>query len=91
MIMGEDFNCVLTNRDYNRTVNFSKMLDKVARGLGLIEVWETVAPRAVRTNYTSHGATRLDRINVTSNRSGQKLGVKTVVVAFISPSAVSAS
>jgi hypothetical protein len=70
VIMGKDFNCVQTNTDCNGTINFSKVLDKVAHGFGLVDVWETVPPRAVCIHYTSHGATRLDRIHVTSNRSG---------------------
>jgi len=91
MIMEEDFNCVLTNTDCNGSINFSEVLDKVAHGFGIVSVWETVPPRAVCTHHTSHGATSLGRIYVTSNRSGQKLGVETVVVAFTSPSSMSAS
>ena len=91
MIMGEDFNCVLTNTNCNWTIKFSKVLDQVARGFGLVDVGETVPPRAECTNYTSHGATRLDRICVTSNRSGQKLRVENMAVAVTSPSGVYAS
>jgi hypothetical protein len=63
----------------------------MGKDFNCVDVWETVHPRAVYIHYTSHGATRLDRIHVTSNRSGQKLGVETVVVAFTSPSGMSAS
>jgi hypothetical protein len=91
MTMGENFNCVLTNTDCHGTINFSKALYTVAHSFGVVDVWENVPPRAVRAHCTSHGATRLDRIYVTSNRSCQMLGVETVVVTFTSPSGMSAS
>jgi hypothetical protein len=55
-------------------MNFSKALDKVVRGFGLVDLRETVPPRAVYTHYNSHAAARFGLINVTSNLSGQKLG-----------------
>ena len=39
-------------------------------------------------HYTPHGAARLERIYVTSNLSGQKVGVETVYAAFIEHLAV---
>ena len=43
---------------------------------------KSVPPRAVYTHYTSRGAARLCRIYVTSNISGQKVGVETVFAAL---------
>jgi len=62
-------------------MSFSKALETVARGYGLVDVWETVPLRAAYTHYTSHGAARLDRTYIISNLSAQKLGVETVVAA----------
>ena len=45
MFMGEDFNCVLTNTDCNGIINFSKVLDKLAHGFGVVDVWENVPPQ----------------------------------------------
>ena len=42
-----DINCVLTNTDCTRNINFSKALEKIVRGIGLVDVWESVPPRAV--------------------------------------------
>jgi hypothetical protein len=39
MIIGDDFNCILTNSDCNGTINFSEVLDKVAHGFGVDDVW----------------------------------------------------
>jgi hypothetical protein len=63
-------------------MNFGKALEKIARGFGLVDVWETVPPRAAYTHYTSHGAACRDRIHVISNLSDQKVGVETVFAAF---------
>lgn len=80
--------CVLTNTDCTGTMNCSKALDKVVRSFGWVDVWETVPSRAVYTFYTSHGAARLDGIYVTSNLSGRKVGVETMIAAFIDHLAV---
>jgi hypothetical protein len=63
---------------------FGNVLEKVVRGFSLVDVCESVPPRAVLAHYTSHGASRLNGIYtyVKSNISGQKLGVKTVFAAF---------
>ena len=62
MVIGRDFNCVPTNRDCTGNMNFSTVLEKLITGFGLVDLWETVPPRAVYTLYTSNGATRLDCI-----------------------------
>jgi hypothetical protein len=52
-------------------MNFSKALDKVVRGFGLVDVRETVPLTTEYTKCISHGAARLHRIYVTSNLSVQ--------------------
>ena len=79
---GGDFNCALTNTDCTGNINFSEALKKVIRGFGLVDMWETVPPRAVYTHYTPHGAARVGRIHVISNLSGQKVGLETVFAAY---------
>jgi len=77
-----DFNCALTNTNCTGNTNFSRSLEKVVHGFGLVDVCGTVSPRAVYKHYTPNGAVRLDRIYVISKLSDQKVGVKTVFVAF---------
>ena len=77
MIVGGDFNSVMKNTDCTGNINFSKDLEKIVSDIGLVDVWETVPPRAVYTHYTSHGAARLDRINVASKLSCRKVRVET--------------
>jgi hypothetical protein len=63
---------------------FGKSLEKLVRGFCLVDVRESVSPRAVLAHYTSRGASRLNAMHtyVTSNISGQKLRVETVFAAF---------
>jgi hypothetical protein len=77
-----DFNCVLTNSHCTGNINYSKALEKIVRGLDLVDVWGTVLPRAVYTHYTPHGAARLDLIYVRANLSEAKVRVETVFAGF---------
>lgn len=42
MIIGGDFNCVLSKNGCTGNINYSKALDTVVRGFGLIDLWRTV-------------------------------------------------
>jgi len=82
MIVGGDFNCVLSQADCTGNMNYSKALDKLVRGLELTDVWATIHPRAIYTHYTPHGAARLDRLYISPNLGNRKIGVETVMAAF---------
>ena len=82
MIVGGDFNCVLSQADCTGNMNYSKALDKPVRGLKLTDVWATTHPRAIYTHYTPHGAARLDRLYVSPNLRNRKIGVETVMATF---------
>jgi exonuclease III len=72
MLIGGDFNCVLTKTDCTGNSNYSRALNAPIRGLDLIDMWETAPQRRIFTHYTRQGATRLDRIYATSNLRGRK-------------------
>jgi endonuclease/exonuclease/phosphatase family metal-dependent hydrolase len=82
MIIGGDFNCVLSKTDGKGHFNYNRTLDNLVRGFGLMDTWATAPERGVFTHYTQQGATRLDRIYVTQNLRGRKVGVETLVAAF---------
>ena len=60
--------------------NFSRALNTLVQGYGLVDVWEAAPNRGIYTHYTRQGAARLDRIYVSQNLSYQK--IETVVTAF---------
>jgi exonuclease III len=60
MIIGGDFNCVLSKTGCTGIINYSKALDNVPREFGLIDVWGTV-PQGTCKHYTPNGAARLGR------------------------------
>jgi len=82
MILGGDFNCVLSKADCTGNLNFSKALNKLVRGLELTEISARAHPRAIYTHYTPHGAARLDRLYVSPSLRNRKIGVETVMTAF---------
>jgi exonuclease III len=83
MIIGGDFNCVLSQTDRTGNMNYSTALDRMVRGLDLTDVWETISTRAIYTHYTPHGAARLDRMYVSPNMKNRNTDVETVMAAFI--------
>lgn len=74
MIIGGHFNCLLSKPDGMGHLNYSRALDNLVRDFGLIDVWATAPESGIFTHYTRKGATRLDRIYVTQNLSGRKVG-----------------
>ena len=82
MIVGRDFNCVLSQADCTGNRNYSKALDKLVQGLELTDVWQTTTNRAIYTHYTPHGVARLDRLYVSQSLRSRKMGVETVMAAF---------
>jgi hypothetical protein len=82
MIIGEDFNCVLSRTDCTRNMNHIKALHKVVRGFDLTDAWEPIPPRAIHMNYTPHGAAHLEPMYVSPNLRSRKSGVETIMAAF---------
>jgi hypothetical protein len=54
----------------------------------LVDVWARAAERSIYTQYTRQRATRLDRVYVTRNIIGRKVGAETIMTAFTDHSAM---
>lgn len=74
LLVGSDFNSILTNMDVTGHHNYSRAPQELVRGFDLVDMWETSQERATYTHYTSRGASRIDRIYASRNLSGQKSG-----------------
>ena len=81
MIEG-DFNSVLSNVNVTGRINYSRTIQELIRGYDRVDMWETAHGQATYTQYTSRGASRLDRIYISRNLSDQKRGVETRLAAF---------
>jgi endonuclease/exonuclease/phosphatase family metal-dependent hydrolase len=82
MILGGDFNCVLSQTDCTGKGNYSRALQQLVRGYDLVDVWEAKPTRDMYTHYTRQGATRIDRLYITRNICESKLGVETMATAM---------
>jgi len=82
MILGGDFNCVLSTADCTGQGNYSKALARLVRGLDLRDAWDETTTRTVFTHYTTKGASRIDRIYITNNLKRTQKGAEAVVAAF---------
>jgi len=82
MILGGDFNCVLSREDCTGAPHFSRALDLLVRSFDLQDAWSQTTNNTGYTNYTQNGAARLDRIYMSPNLRLKKTGIETVFVAF---------
>jgi hypothetical protein len=81
MIIGGDFNCVLSKADSTGHFDYSRALHDIVKVFGLLVLWWSGAERDLHTLH-QEGATRLDKFYTTPNLSGHKLGMEKVVAAF---------
>jgi len=72
ILLGGDFNSVLTHLDSTGQPNYCWALNELIRGFDLVDMWEMSQERPTYTHYTSRGASRIDRIYASRNISGQK-------------------
>jgi exonuclease III len=82
LIIGGDFNSVLTATDCTGAPNYSEGLEHMITGLGLFDAWNGTTQRSIYTHYKPHGAARLDRLYMPKNLSSQKTGVETLIAPF---------
>jgi hypothetical protein len=83
MILGGDFNCVLSKSDCTGQFNNSRALNALVSGYALIDMRNP--ERGIYIHYSRQGASRLDRIYVTKKLRNKKKGIETVVAAFQRP------
>ena len=88
MLMGGDFNCVLSQAETTGKASYSSALRELITGYGLVDAWEAGSTRGVYTHYTRLGASRIDRLYMTKNIVENKCGVETIPVAMTDHMAV---
>jgi exonuclease III len=67
MLLAGDVNCVLHNIDSTRTPSTSRAMRNLIAGMNLHDTWNANQEPRMYTHYTETGATRIDRIYVTSD------------------------
>lgn len=89
IVFGGDFNCVLSPADQHPRPTISAELRQILTSKDLYDVWRHFHP--VYTEYThfyNNGASRIDRIYVSSNLTTQLLNITVLPVAFSDHSGV---
>jgi hypothetical protein len=61
IILARDFNCILNASDNTGHAHFSNTLERVLKGLGLHDAWDTSRNKHGYTHYAQMSASRLDR------------------------------
>ena len=82
LIMGGDFNCVLSNKDCTDNRTCSRAAGRLTHGLRLKDAWDSNRNPKGYTHYTAHGAARLDRFYLTDDLLAGKQGAETIAAAF---------
>jgi exonuclease III len=88
IILAGDVNCTMYPTDCTGTNNHSVALDKLIKGIGLMDAWNPTQTRRGFTHYTATGASRLDRIYATKTIISKKTGIETMAAAFSDHNAV---
>jgi hypothetical protein len=86
--MAGDFNCTLEKGDATGTLNKSRGLTEIIRGMELRDVWNRASESPDYTHYSINGASRLDRKYVTKELYQRKQGLETKIAAFTDQLAV---
>jgi exonuclease III len=82
ILMAGDFNCTLEKGNATGTLNQSRGLTEIIRGMELRDVWNRTPESPGYTHYSINGASRLDRIYVTKELYQKKQGLETKIAAF---------
>jgi exonuclease III len=81
-ILAGDFNCVLNPADNTGALQPSRALLEIVRNLSLVDTWNQDPLRPNFTHHSPTGATRIDRIYVSSELAKRKSGVEIIPAAF---------
>ena len=88
LLLGGDFNCVLSPLDSTGTYNTSNALSNIIKGLRLKDTWNQDSTRPRYTHYSVHTATRIDRFYISYEAYGKKTGIDIIPNAFTDHQAV---
>jgi hypothetical protein len=82
MLLGGDFNCVITPTDCTGGYNYSRSLDMLIKEFGLIDAWQANLHSRAYTHYTNQGAARLDRLYISADLNEKKTGATLLFAPF---------
>jgi hypothetical protein len=89
MFLAGDFKCNIDKKkDSTGAINYSRALNNILQGLGLIDGWEITKTRGGYTHYTAKSASRIDRIYATTAVMKRKTGIETLAATFTDHNAV---
>ena len=88
IVIGGDFNCVTAPADMTGRYNASRTLTEMICGLKLTNTWTQNPNRPRYTHYSPAGASRIDRIYVSSEVISRKTGIEILPAAFTDHNAV---
>ena len=81
-IFGEDFNCVLSPLNCTGGFRPRKTLETFVKTPQLIDFWANTFNRAIFTNYTTNGASRIGRLCFPHILFQNKMGTEIPVTVF---------
>ena len=73
---------MISNADCTGQSNYSKVLERLVRGLDLRDAWDATPVRTIFTHYTTKSASRIDRICITGKLKRTQQGAEAVAAAF---------
>jgi exonuclease III len=82
LLMAGDFKCTLQLGESTGTLNHSRCLIELLRGMELQDAWKRTTGWPGYTDYSPLGGSRLDRIYLTKDLINQKQALETIVAAF---------
>jgi endonuclease/exonuclease/phosphatase family metal-dependent hydrolase len=88
LVIGGDFNCIIAPADTTGNYTTSRTLAEMICGLKLTDTWTQNPNRPIYTRYSPAGASRIDRIYVSSEVMGRKTGIEILPAAFTGHNAV---
>lgn len=87
-VIGGDFNCVTQPTDCTGPPSISKPLEALITRCRLIDAWDSRHNTKGYTHYTTHGATRIDRIYMSQTMHRNKINTAMLIAAFTDHNAV---
>jgi endonuclease/exonuclease/phosphatase family metal-dependent hydrolase len=82
LIIAGDFNCVINQEKCTGHANINRAFTYMLKALKMTDAWDKTTGKKAFTHYTTHGASRLDRIYLSLTLLNQRKGIETIVNAF---------
>jgi exonuclease III len=82
ILIGGDFNCTLQPIDSTGPFTSSNALAEIVRGLRLTDMWNQDPRHPTYTHYSTTGATRIDRIYLSTTDKERKTGIEIIPTSY---------